>query len=111
MKFLKKQAFSVQFMKWNWGLRYFDMALVIGGMALAIGVFFIPSIESSPDMQILYKRAKEVREYKAAVKAEEDRRKKEEEELGLVWIPPLTDAPPPSGRPAPNTNPQAAKPQ
>jgi hypothetical protein len=111
MKFLKKQAFTVTFMKWNWGLRYFDMALVVGGLAMAIGVFFIPSIESSPDMQLLYKRAKEVREYQAAVKAEETRKKKEEEELGLVWIPPVNAKPgprpaTPGARPAQKPKPQ-----
>jgi hypothetical protein len=71
-----------------WGWKLFDFLLVLGALLVIFGVWFIPSIDSSPDVQAFYERQRLLKEKRLAVEAEEARIKKEQEDLGLVFIPP-----------------------
>lgn len=74
--------------KLNWGWRYIDASIVVMGMLIAILVWFIPSLDQNKDMQAFIKSQREIKEMNAKILAAQARIKKEEEELGLIWIPP-----------------------
>jgi len=96
--------------KFGWGWKYIDASIVVMGVAIAVLVWFIPSLDQNKDLQAFMKAQKEARAYNERVLAEKARIKKEEEELGLVWIPtpPSLLAP----KPAPSAAaPAPAKPQ
>jgi hypothetical protein len=93
-------------MKLDWGWRYFDIAIVILGVGVAIAVWFIPSFESNKDLQAYYKVQREIKAQNEAILAAEAAIKKEQEELGLVFLAPAPDpadrsAPKPKGKPKP----------
>jgi hypothetical protein len=97
--------------KFGWGWKYIDASIVVMGIAIAILVWFIPSLDQNKDLQAFMKAQKEARAYNERVLAEKARIKKEEEELGLVWVPtpPSMLAPKPApgaAAPAP-ANPQS----
>jgi len=87
--------------KLGWGWKYIDASIVVMGMLIAVLVWFVPSLDQNKDMQAFIKRQKEAREYHQKVEAEKARIKKEEEELGLVWIPSPAVPVAPSVKPAP----------
>jgi hypothetical protein len=95
--------------KLGWGWKYIDASVVVMGVAIAVLVWFIPSLDQNKDMQAFMKRQKEYRAYVERVEAEKARIKKEEEELGIVWVPtpPSMIAP----KPAPAAAPAPAKPK
>jgi hypothetical protein len=96
--------------KLGWGWRYIDASIVVMGMAIAILVWFIPSIDSNPEMQAYMKRAKQITENNKRILAEQARIKKEEEELGIIWVPPPKDLVVPKAAPAaPPAKPAPAK--
>jgi hypothetical protein len=73
-------------MSWTW--KWFDMAIVVAAVAIGFAVFFIPNIENSEDMKKLVAIDNERR----AAKAANDKRlaeiKREQDELGLVFLSP-----------------------
>ena len=95
--------------KFGWGHRYVDMSIVLMGVAIAILVWFIPSFDSDPQLQAFYKEQRELKEKRLAVEAAEARIKRQEEELGIIWVPP---PPPkaPSATPAQTPDKPPAKP-
>jgi hypothetical protein len=74
---------------WSW--TGFDLLLVIGALLAGLLVWFLPSFSSSPELQAFYARQKELKEGRLAREAEEARIRKENEELGLVYIQPGTN--------------------
>ncbi|HEV7693983.1 MAG TPA: hypothetical protein VGO52_24330 [Hyphomonadaceae bacterium] len=99
--------------KLGWGWKYIDASIVVMGIAIAVLVWFVPSLDQNKDMQAFIKRQKDAREYHQRVEAEKARIKKEEEELGLVWIPPPAAPAAPSVKPTPGkapAKPTVAKP-
>jgi hypothetical protein len=85
-------------MSWTW--RWFDYSIVIVAVIAGFGIWFLPSFESSPEIQKLYAQQKELKERRLAREAQEAAIKKEQEELGLVFIAPPAEeaekAPPPT---------------
>jgi hypothetical protein len=73
--------------KLGWGWKYIDASIVVMGIAIAILVWFIPSLDQNKDLQAFMKSQREAKEYYQRVEAEKARIKKEEEELGIVWVP------------------------
>ena len=99
--------------KLGWGWKYIDASVVVMGVAIAVLVWFIPSLDQNKDMQAFVKRQKEYRAYVERVEAEKARIKKEEEELGIVWVPtpPSMIAPKPAPAAAPAPAPAKPKPK
>ena|SRR5689334_1064582 len=95
--------------KLGWGWRYIDASIVVMGVAIAILVWFIPSMDQNKDLQAFLKRQKELAAIEKQVKAEEARRKKEEEDLGIIWVPPPKDLVVPKAAPAAKPAPAPAK--
>jgi hypothetical protein len=71
----------------NWGWKFLDFSLVLAALVIIFGVWFIPRFDANPQVQAFYERQRELREKRLAVEAEEARIKKEQEDLGLVFIP------------------------
>ena len=92
--------------KLGWGHRYIDMSIVVMGVVVAVLVWFIPSFENDPQLQAFYKEQRELKAHRLKVEAAEARIKKEEEELGIVWVPP----PPPKAPAATQEKSPAPKP-
>jgi hypothetical protein len=90
--------------KLGWGHRYVDMSIAVLGVVVAVLVWFIPNINADPEVQQFYKHQRELKEHRLKVEAAEARIKKEEEELGIVWVPtpqPKAPAASPDKSPAP----------
>lgn len=68
--------------------KYFDLAIVIAAVIVGCAVWFIPDMMSSPKVKELVANANERKERIAAYQAQQAEIKKEQEELGLVFIPP-----------------------
>jgi hypothetical protein len=83
--------------KLGWGWRYIDASIVVMGIAIAILVWFIPSLDQNKDLQAFMKSQKEAKAYAEKVKAVEAARKKEEEDLGIIWVPPPATLQPTQG--------------
>src|SRR5690348_13403893 len=77
--------------RWTWGWRYIDASIVVMGVLIAVLVWFIPSMDQNKDLKEFLARQKEIHDFNAKVKAEEARKKKEEEDLGIIWVPPPKD--------------------
>jgi hypothetical protein len=69
---------------WKW----FDLLIVVGAVVIGVGVWFIPPIDSDPEVQAFYAKQREIKERRLAREAEAARIAQEREELGLVFIPP-----------------------
>jgi hypothetical protein len=68
--------------------KYFDLAIVIGAVIIGCAVWFIPDMMSTPKMKELVANANERKERIAAYQAQQAEIKREQEELGLVFLPP-----------------------
>ena len=77
-------------MSWTW--KWLDVAIVIGAVAIGFAVFFIPNFMNSKEMKDLVAVDKQRRAAAAAYKAEQAEIKREQEELGLVFLSPPPDA-------------------
>ena len=75
--------------------QYFDLLIVLAAVVLGFGIWFIPSITSSPDVQKLFAQQKEIAAEIKQQKAEEARVKKEQEDIGLVFVAPADPKKPP----------------
>ena len=73
-------------MSWTW--RWFDYAIVVVAVIAGFAVWFIPNFESSPEIQKLYAEQRELKERRLKYEAQQAEIKKEQEELGLVFIGP-----------------------
>ncbi len=82
-------------MKFSWGWKYFDWLIVFGGVVVAIGVWFIPSMTADPELQAYFKSQRELKAERLKVEAVEREIVQEREELGLVFVQP----PPPKTKP------------
>jgi len=71
-------------MEWTW--KYFDMLIVVGAVAIGLGVWFIPNFTESEKMKELETAVQERREERAARQADAERRAQEAEELGIVYF-------------------------
>src|SRR6185503_9275212 len=76
--------------------RFFDLAMVIAAIIVGCAVWFIPNFMNSPDMKKLVATQNDRKQAWRAYEARQAEIKKEQEELGLVFIPP-----PPAAKPAP----------
>jgi hypothetical protein len=81
---------------WKW----FDVAVVIAAVAIGFAVFFIPSIRNSDNMKELVKVDNERRAAKAAYDKRQAEIKREQDELGLVFLAPLPKEPANQTKPA-----------
>jgi len=84
--------------------KFFDLALVIAAIIVGFAVWFIPNFKNSPEMKSLVAIQNERREAWSAYEARQAEIKKEQEELGLVFLPP-----PPAAKPVPGKS-EPAKP-
>jgi hypothetical protein len=87
---------------WSW--TGFDLLLVIGALLAGLLVWFLPSFSASPELKAFYASQKELKAQRLALEAEEERIRKENEELGLIYIQPGTN-------PFPTKPPDDAKPR
>jgi hypothetical protein len=77
--------------------RFFDLAIVIAAIIAGCTVWFIPNFMNSPEMKKLVASQNERKQVLRTYQARQAETKKEQEELGLVFLPP----PPPAAKPAP----------
>jgi hypothetical protein len=91
--------------KLGWGWRYIDASIVVMGMLIAILVWFIPSLDQNKDLKEYVAKRERILANNAKVEAAEARIKKEEEELGIVWVPPPKDLVVPKPGPVKSTPP------
>ena len=78
-------------MVWTW--RWFDYSLAVMAVIGGFAIWFVPNFENSPEIKKLYaeqRALKEARLQREAIVAEI---KKEQEELGLVFIAPPPEEP------------------
>jgi hypothetical protein len=73
-------------MSWTW--KWLDLAIVIAAVAIGFAVFFIPNFMNSDEMKNLVAASNERKAAQAAYKAQQAEIKREQEELGLVYLPP-----------------------
>jgi hypothetical protein len=78
-------------MSWTW--KWFDLMIVIGGVALGVAVFFLPSFENSKGMKEAVAAEKQRKAAVAVYEAEQAEIKREQEELGLVFVAPTPEKP------------------
>ena len=86
-------------MVWTW--RWFDYSIAIVAVIAGFAIWFVPNIENSPEIRKLYAEQRALKEARLKREAQVAEIKKEQEELGLVFI-----APPPEElkkQPAPKT--------
>ncbi len=91
-----KKRFTLLSGSWQ----YFDLLIVIGAVVLGFAIWFIPSVTSSPDVQKLFAQQREIAAEIKAEKAEEARVKKEQDDLGLIFVAPSDPKQQPATPPA-----------
>ncbi|MDZ4760196.1 MAG: hypothetical protein SGJ21_03895 [Alphaproteobacteria bacterium] len=67
--------------------KYWDLLIVIGGLVVGFGVWFVPNFMADPTVQELMATQIERRERAEAYAAEQARIEKEREDLGIVYFP------------------------
>ena len=87
-------------MAWTW--RWFDYSIAIVAVIAGFAIWFVPNFENSPEIKKLYAQQRELKEARLKQEAQEAAIKKEQEELGLVFI-----APPPAEAPQKEPAPKA----
>lgn len=73
-------------MSWTW--KWFDLAIVIGAVLIATAVWFIPNFMNSPEMKELVATSNERKARLEAYEKQQAEIKREQEELGLVFVSP-----------------------
>ena len=81
--------------------KFFDLLVAVAAVIVGCAVWFIPNFMNSPEMKDLVATQNERKQALRAYEARQAEMKKEQEELGLVFIPPLPAAKPAPGKPAP----------
>ncbi len=90
----------------DWSWTGFDLLLVLGALIAGSLIWFIPAFWDTPELRAFYQSQKELKAQRLAIEAEEARIKKENEELGIVYLPP----PPPKTATAPAAKPATKTP-
>jgi hypothetical protein len=87
-------------MSWTW--RWFDYSIAIVAVIAGFAIWFVPNFENSPEIKKLYAEQRALKEARLKREAIAAEIKKEQEELGLVFIgPPAEEAkkePAPKGK-------------
>ena len=78
-------------MTWTW--KAFDYLIVIVAIVVGFGVWFLPNFENSPEIQKLYAEQRALKEARLKHEAIVAEIKKEQEDLGLVFIAPPPEVP------------------
>ena len=78
-------------MSWTW--RWFDYSIAIVAVIAGFAIWFVPNFENSPEIQKLYAQQRELKEARLKREAIAGEIKKEQQELGLVFISPWTEEP------------------
>ena len=78
-------------MSWTW--RWFDYSIAIVAVIAGFAIWFVPNFENSPEIQKLYAQQRELKEARLKREAIAAEIKKEQEELGLVFISPSPEEP------------------
>jgi hypothetical protein len=76
-------------MSWTW--KWFDILVVIGAVAIGFAVFFIPNFMNTKEMKEFVAVQEERRAALAAYEARQAEIKREQEELGLVFVTPTQE--------------------
>src|SRR5688572_2133883 len=82
------------FLSGSW--KFFDLIVAVAAVIVGCAVWFIPNFMNSSEMKDLVASQNERKEAVRAYEARQAQIKKEQEELGLVFLPP-----PPAAKPAP----------
>ncbi len=87
-------------MSWTW--RWFDYSIAIMAVIAGFAIWFVPNFENSPEIKKLYAEQQALKEARLKREAIAAEIKKEQEELGLVFIGPPDEEPqkaaPPKGK-------------
>jgi hypothetical protein len=87
-------------MSWTW--RWFDYSIAIVAVIAGFAIWFVPNFENSPEIKKLYAEQKALKEARLKREAIAAEIKKEQEELGLVFIAPPAEeskkTPPPKAK-------------
>src|SRR5262245_10609005 len=89
---------------WSWA--GFDLLLVFGALIVGFFIWFIPSFWDTPELRAFYAHQKELKAKRLAIEAEEARIQKENDDLGIIYLPPPPKA---SAAPAPKSGAQPAQ--
>jgi len=73
-------------MQWTW--KWFDMMIAVMALVVGFGVWFIPNFMNSKEMKDLVASQNAIKAQNAAYAAQQAAIKAEQEELGLVYLPP-----------------------
>ena len=84
-------------MSWTW--RWFDYSIAIVAVIAGFAIWFVPNFENSPEIRKLYAEQRALKEQRLKYEAQQAEIKKEQEELGLVFIGPPAEEP--AKQPAP----------
>jgi hypothetical protein len=74
--------------KINFGWKYFNYILIAVALIVGLGVWFMPNKWAEPTTAANFKETVRLERQMKARKAEEARIKKEQEELGLIYLEP-----------------------
>ena len=78
-------------MSWTW--RWLDYSIAIVAVIAGFAIWFVPNFENSPEIRELYAEQKALKEARLKREAIAAEIKKEQEELGLVFIGPPAEEP------------------
>ena len=79
-------------MSWTW--KWFDILVVVGAVAIGFAVFFIPNFMNTKEMKDFLAVQEERKAALAAYEARQAEIKREQDELGLVFVTPTPEKPP-----------------
>jgi hypothetical protein len=78
-------------MAWTW--RWFDYSIAIVAVIAGFAIWFVPNFENSPEIKKLYAEQRALKEARLKREAQAAEIKKEQDELGLVFIGPPPEEP------------------
>jgi hypothetical protein len=78
-------------MVWTW--RWFDYSIAIVAVIAGFAIWFVPNFENSPEIRKLYAEQQALKEARLKREAQVAEIKKEQEDLGLVFIAPPPEEP------------------
>lgn len=96
-------------MKFQWdpkyfGWKYLNYVIIVLGMIVGLGVWFMPNKWAEPEIAASYNEQLELMKLRKERLAREAEEKRVQDELGLIYIDPGTNpfpTEPPAGAPAP----------
>jgi hypothetical protein len=75
-------------MQLNFGWKYLNYILIGVGLIVGLGVWFMPNKWAEPEVAAGFKKQVAIERARKAAEAEEARIKREQEELGLIFLEP-----------------------